>query len=255
MSLVLTPITKIPLIKSGDDLCEIILASMDKEGISLQDNDILVITQKIVSKAEGRFVNLEDVTPSQKARELSLICEKDPRMVEIILGESKSVLRCAKDTLIVEHKLGFICANAGVDHSNVKEDHTPDGIWYLLLPVNPDQSAQEIREAIKKCKKLNVGVMIIDSHGRAWRQGIIGMMIGTAGVPVLVDLRGKKDLFGYALKITKVAAADELAAAASLLMGQANESAPVIHVRGFPYKLRKSSLKEVLRPKSKDLFR
>jgi coenzyme F420-0:L-glutamate ligase/coenzyme F420-1:gamma-L-glutamate ligase len=255
MSLVLTPLTHVPLIHPGDHLAEIILSSVDKEEITLQDGDILVVTQKIISKAENRFVNLKDVKPSQKAQEIAFTCQKDPRLVEVILNESKSVVRCGKDTLIVEHRLGFICANAGVDHSNVKGDQAAGGIWYLLLPNNPDQSAQTIRDEIKRIRNVDVGVMVIDSHGRAWRQGIVGIMIGTAGVPAVVDMRGKKDLFGYALKITKVGAADELAAAASLVMGQAAECAPVVHVRGFPYELRKSSLKEVLRPKTKDLFR
>lgn len=255
MSLIIQPVHNIPLINAGDHLGQIIIDSLDTANIEIQDNDILVITQKIVSKAEGRFIKLEDIMPSQKSKELAEICEKDPRLVELILSESNEIVRCAKDTLIVEHRLGFICANAGVDHSNVKGNPSPAETWYLMLPQNPDQSAQEIRTYFQKKKAVNIGVMIIDSHGRAWRQGIVGIMIGTAGVPALVDMRGKSDLFGFSLRITQIGAADELAAAASLMMGQADESIPVVHVRGFPYPLVDSSLPEVLRPKEKDLFR
>ena len=255
MRLIISPVKHIPLIKQGDDLAMVIDKGLKKEGLEIVENDVLVVTQKIISKAEGRSINLDDVTPSAKAKELALVCEKDPRLVEIVLSESNSVLRCVKNTLIVEHKLGFVCANAGVDHSNVKEDQEGNGIWYLLLPENPDASAQKIREYFNNTKGIDIGVMVIDSHGRAWRQGVVGIMIGTAGVPSLVDLRGKKDIFGYELRITQVAAADELAAAASLVMGQADEHIPVVHVRGFPYKLADTSLKEVLRPKEKDLFR
>jgi coenzyme F420-0:L-glutamate ligase/coenzyme F420-1:gamma-L-glutamate ligase len=253
MSLVIQPILNIPLIKPGDHLGEIIAASLKDCGIQIQNNDILVITQKIISKSEDRFVNLETIEPSDESLRLSAICEKDPRLVEVILRESNEVVRCKKDTLIVEHRLGFICANAGVDHSNVKENG--EGIWYLLLPENPDRSAREIQAYFKQQAGVNIGVLIIDSHGRAWRQGIVGIMIGTAGVPALVDMRGKTDLFGYALRITQIGAADELAAAASILMGQADEHIPVVHVRGFPYPLDESNLKDVLRPKSKDFFR
>jgi coenzyme F420-0:L-glutamate ligase/coenzyme F420-1:gamma-L-glutamate ligase len=255
MSLIIQPVQNIPLINAGDHLGQILIDSLDTANIEIQDNDILVITQKIVSKAEGRFIKLEDIMPSQKSKELAEICEKDPRLVELILSESNEIVRCAKDTLIVEHRLGFICANAGVDHSNVKGNSSPTETWYLMLPENPDQSAQEIRTYFQKKKAVNIGVMIIDSHGRAWRQGIVGIMIGTAGVPALVDMRGKSDLFGFSLRITQIGAADELAAAASLMMGQADERIPVVQVRGFPYPLVDSSLPEVLRPKAKDLFR
>ena len=253
MSLFIQPVLNMPLIEPGNRLGEIIANSLKSNDIRIQDNDILVVTQKIVSKSENRYVNLETLTPSDEALKIAAICEKDARLVEIILRESKEIVRCGKDTLIVEHKLGFICANAGVDHSNVRGDE--GGIWYLLLPKDPDRSAREIREYFKQQEGVDIGVMIIDSHGRAWRQGIVGITIGTAGVPELVDMRGKTDLFGYALRITQVGAADELAAAASLVMGQSDESIPVVHVRGFPYQLADSKFSDVLRPKSKDLFR
>ena len=256
MSLVISPVKHIPLIKQGDDLQKIIDEGLQQEGLEIRDGDVLVITQKIISKAEGRYINLKDIIPSKKANELATICEKDPRLVEIVLSESNEVLRCVKNTLIVEHKLGFVCANAGVDHSNVMEDQEDDeSVWYLMLPSNPDASAEKIRQYFKQQKGIDIGVMVIDSHGRAWRQGVVGIMIGTSGVPSLVDMRGNKDMFGYELRVTLVAAADELAAAASLVMGQADEHIPVVHVRGFPYDLAESSLQEVLRPKSKDLFR
>jgi coenzyme F420-0:L-glutamate ligase/coenzyme F420-1:gamma-L-glutamate ligase len=255
MPLTLTPLQKFPYINPGDDLSEILLLALQNTRISLEDGDILVLAQKIVSKAEGRLVNLSTITPTKTALELAKSSEKDPRLVELILRESREVLRVRPGTIIVEHRLGFVCASAGIDHSNVKgEDGNPDD-WVLLLPENPDLSALEIRRKIKIATGNRVGVMVIDSHGRAWRVGTIGAVIGISGVPGLVDRRGWKDLFGYRLKITQIAAADELAAAASLMMGEAAEGTPVIHVRGFPYPLREGSLQELLRPKDQDLFR
>ena len=153
------------------------------------------------------------------------------------------------------HRLGFVCANAGIDHSNVDAEKGPKKDAYLLLPLDPDLSASQIREKVKIRTGRSVGILIIDSHGRAWRNGIMGTTIGIAGLPAIVDLRGKKDLFGYRLKITQEAAADELAAAASLLMGQADEKIPVVHIRGFPYDMRESTIRELIRTKEKDLFR
>ena len=255
MTLTFTPLPQIPLINPGDNLAELLLISMQLARITCEDGDILVIAQKIVSKAEGRHVNLETISPSKEAIELATRSGKDPRLVELILRESKEVLRVRPGTIIVEHNLGFICANAGIDHSNVKGlDGNPDN-WVLLLPVNPDKSALMIRQKIKVATSNRIGVMIIDSHGRAWRQGTVGIAIGISGLPGIVDERGWRDLFGYQLKITMVAAADELAAAASLVMGEAGEGLPAVHVRGFPYPLREGSLKELLRPKENDLFR
>ena len=255
MALTLTPVINIPDIKPGDKLPRLINDCMKMQGIALFDNDILVVTQKIVSKAENRLVNLSTITPSDEALEIARTSRKRPQLIELILRESKKVIRVSKRTIITEHKLGFISANAGIDHSNVRGGSGKQDDWYLLLPKDPDNSAKQIRIYINSTEKVNIGVIIIDSHGRAWRYGTIGTMIGTAGVHGLVDLRGKKDLYGYKLKITRVAAADELASAASLIMGQANENIPVVHVRGFPYALRDSRLSEVLRPEEKDLFR
>ncbi len=255
MTLTFTPLPKMPLIRSGDNLADMLLASIQTARITLEDSDILVVTQKIVSKAEGRLVNLVTITPSKDAIELAKRCQKDPRLVELILRESKEVLRVRPGTIIVEHRLGFVCASAGIDHSNVRgEDGDPED-WVVLLPKDPDSSALEIRRRIKVVTGNRIGVMIIDSHGRSWRLGTIGTAIGISGLPAMVDERGWQDLFGYRLKITIVAAADELAAAASLVMGEAAEGIPAVHVRGFPYPLRESSLKELIRPKENDLFR
>lgn len=255
MPLTLTSLQYIPFIRHGDDLADIVLNAIEKNGLQIEDNDILVFAQKIVSKAEGRAVNLVTVTPSPQAVELAQQTEKDPRVVELILCESNEVLRTRPGTIIVEHKLGFVCANAGIDHSNVAGSGDATEEWVLLLPSDPDRSARELRDAIAGKTGKNVGILIIDSHGRAWRNGTVGVAIGLAGMPGLEDLRGKPDLFNFTLRITQVGAADELAAAASLLMGQAAEGTPVIHVRGFPYPLRDGSLKELIRPKDQDLFR
>ena len=255
MRLVLTPLPDIPLVRTGADLVKIIFTGLSAGGINLQDGDILVLAQKIVSKAEGRWVNLNSIQPSPQATTLSQEIEKDARIVELVLRESNQVLRTRPGTIIVEHRLGFVCANAGIDHSNVagKGDFSEE--WVLLLPEDPDASAQAIRKDLEANSGIRLGVMIIDSHGRAWRQGVVGVAIGLAGMPGVVDMRGKSDLFGYILKITAIGAADELAAAASLVMGQADEATPVVHVRGFPYPLRDGNLKELIRPKDPDLFR
>ncbi len=255
MTLTFTPLLGIPLIRTGDDLAEIVLQALQRAEIKLQNGDILVFAQKIVSKAEGRMVNLLTVIPSQRAIELASSIEKDARLVELILQESNEVLRTRPGTIIVEHRLGFVCANAGIDHSNVAGEGTAREDWVLLLPQNPDASAGELRRRIEKTGKARLGVIIIDSHGRAWRNGTVGVAIGLSGMPGLEDLRGKPDLFGFRLRITQVGAADELAAGASLLMGQAAEATPVIHVRGFPYALREGSFGELVRPKDEDLFR
>jgi coenzyme F420-0:L-glutamate ligase/coenzyme F420-1:gamma-L-glutamate ligase len=248
-------------------LADIVVGALQDNNISLKEDDILVFAQKIVSKAEGRTVNLVTITPSRRAIELAAQTEKDARLVELILQESKEVMRTRPGTIIVEHRLGFVCANAGIDHSNV-DSPPPTGEgpgvrapgdshedWVLLLPAEPDRSAETIRQEILSKTGKRVGILIIDSHGRAWRNGTVGVAIGIAGMPGLQDLRGQPDLFGFTLRITQIGAADELAAAASLIMGQAAEGTPVVHVRGFPYPLREGSLKELIRPKEQDLFR
>jgi coenzyme F420-0:L-glutamate ligase/coenzyme F420-1:gamma-L-glutamate ligase len=254
-ALTLTSLQDIPLIRHGDNLADIVVAALRANHIELADNDILVLAQKIISKAEGRAVNLGAITPSQRAIDLARQIDKDPRLVELILAESNAVLRTRPGTIVVEHRLGFVCANAGIDHSNVAGEGEQAEEWVLLLPLDPDHSAESIRQAVASRTGKQIGVLIIDSHGRAWRNGTVGVAIGIAGLPGLQDLRGTPDLFGFTLRITQVGVADELAAAASLIMGQAAEGTPVIHVRGFPYPLRESSMRELLRPREQDLFR
>jgi coenzyme F420-0:L-glutamate ligase/coenzyme F420-1:gamma-L-glutamate ligase len=255
MTLTLTPLPGIPLIHTGDDLVEPILAGLALAGLELAAGDVLVLAQKIVSKSEGRWVNLLDVQPSPRAGELAPYLQKDPRLVELILRESKEVLRTRPGTIVVEHRLGFVCANAGIDHSNVAGEGDESGEWVLLLPEDPDRSASVLRHRLEEIAGGPIGVLIIDSHGRAWRLGTLGVAIGLSGLPGLLDLRGQPDLFGYQLRVTQVGVADELAAASSLVMGQAAEGTPVVHVRGFPYPLREASLVELLRPREQDLFR
>lgn len=255
MTLQVKPLKEIPLISPGQDLVKVILDGLLSTGIKVQNGDILVLAQKIVSKSEERLVNLSTVVPSKRANELSVLTEKDPRLLELILRESSEVLRVRKGLIIVQHRLGFVCANAGIDHSNVKGDWGHHDEWVLLLPQNPDASAEKIRAQIEKKTGKSIGIMIIDSHGRAWRLGTVGTCIGLSGIPGIEDLRGKPDLYNYQLRYTEVGTADELAGAASLMMGQADEGMPIVHVRGFPYRLRESALSEILRPKEKDLFR
>jgi len=256
MTLTLNPVGKIPMIQPGDDLGEIINNSLKGMPLLLEDGDILVLAQKIVSKAEGRLVNLNQVEPSERALDLARSTDKDPRFVELVLRESKEVLRFRPGTIIVEHKLGFVCANAGIDHSNVRGPWGNAEDWVLLLPEDPDRSAETIRMRVQELSGVrSIGVMIIDSHGRAWRNGTVGVTIGLSQVPGIVDMRGKPDLFGYELRVTTLAAADELAAAASLVMGQAAECVPVVHVRGFPYSLREAGLRELIRSRELDMFR
>ncbi len=254
MTLTLTPLLNIPLVKRGDDLAALFVAALAREGLVLEPGDILVVAQKIVSKAEGRFVNLSAVSPSREAVDLAQQVNKDARLMELVIQESKRILRSRPGTIIVEHRLGFVCANAGIDHSNVNGQVEGEE-WMLLLPENPDASAQELRLRIEEMCEVQLGILIIDSHGRAWRMGTAGVAIGLSGMPGLVDLRGEQDLFGNTLRITQVGAADELASAASLVMGQAAEGTPLVHVRGFPYELREGRLSELIRPEEQDLFR
>jgi coenzyme F420-0:L-glutamate ligase/coenzyme F420-1:gamma-L-glutamate ligase len=253
--LTLTALPDIPLIKPGDDLCAIILNALADAGLQLQDDDVLILAQKIVSKAEGRLVRVSSVTPSPKALELAEHLQKDPRHVEVILRETKEIVRMRPGVIIVEHRLGYVCANAGVDRSNVAPHGELDDDYLLMLPEDADRSCAELREKLRAATGATVGVIVNDSHGRAWRSGTVGVAIGAAGVPALLDLRGTPDLFDFPLQITQVGLADELAAAASLLMGQAAEGRPVIHARGVPYPLRDGNAQELIRQKDLDLFR
>ena len=254
-SLVLTALSRIPVVQPGDDLTKLTITGLSDSGITLTHGDVLVFAQKIVSKAENRFVNLDSVTPSSKAKKLADETGKDVRLVEVVLQESVRVVRTRENLIIVEHRLGFVCANAGVDHSNVASPSGQPGEWVLLLPENPDESAQRLWKEIQDSTGANIGVLIIDSHGRAWRLGTVGVAIGIAGFPALLDMRGKPDLYGDTLMVTQVGLADEVAAGASALMGQADEGRPIVHVCGLPYELREGNLRELIRPKDEDLFR
>ncbi|MGE0340371.1 MAG: coenzyme F420-0:L-glutamate ligase [Xanthobacteraceae bacterium] len=248
--LTLTPLQGVPKIRAGDDIAQITLDAAASSHVSLQSGDILVYAQKIISKAEGRLVALSTVTPSAEAIRLASATEKDPRVIELVLSESKAVLRARPGVIIVEHNLGFVLANAGIDRSNV------DGVDHaLLLPLDPDASSRRIRADIAAKTSCDIGVMIIDSIGRAWRNGTVGTLIGSSGVPTLLDLRGKPDLFGRNLETTEVGWGDEMASAASLVMGQAAEGWPIVHVRGGPALRGEGTSRDLLRPKSKDLFR
>ena len=254
-SLTLTALPGIPLVRPGDDLLALTLAGLRAAGLTLQTGDVLAYAQKIVSKSEGRLVNLADVTPSARAVELAAVTQKDPRLGGVGLSETKEVLRVRFTTLIVEHRLGFVCANAGVDRSNVSAHGAGQAEYLLLLPADPDGACRRLRESLGAATGAEVGVLINDSHGRAWRQGTVGVAIGAAGLPALLDLRGKPDLFDYALQITQVGLADELAAAASALMGQADEGRPIVHLRGVPYPFRDGDAQELIRPREMDMFR
>ena len=253
--LTLSAVAGIPLIQEGDDLSEILYQAVRDCDLTFEDGDVLVLAQKIVSKAEGRLVNLNSVTPSAEAVELAVFLDKRPEMVELILRESSEVLRKRPGTIIVQHRAGFVCANAGIDHSNVKGPWGEDKDWVLLLPEDSDRSAERIRRSLEEKTGKQLAVLIIDSHGRAWRNGVLGTAIGLSGMPGLIDMRGTEDMNGYKMRVTTIAAADELAAAASLLMGQTSEGTPVVHTRGFPYSLREGTVTELIREKDKDLFR
>lgn len=241
----------VPLVRPGDDLATLILDALVACGEQVQDGDVLVLAQKIVSKSEGRQVRLADVKPCARAKELAGVTGKDARIVELVLGESAEVLRAKRDVLITRHRLGFVMANAGVDQSNIAEgDETA-----LLLPVDPDASCARLRGAIKERTGVSAGIVINDSHGRAWRNGAVGVCIGAAGLPALLDLRGAPDLFGRKLKITEVGFADEIASAGSLVMGQAGEGCPVVLCRGLPHINRDGNASELVRPKQLDMFR
>jgi coenzyme F420-0:L-glutamate ligase/coenzyme F420-1:gamma-L-glutamate ligase len=248
--LLLKPLPNIPRIVKGDDLAELTLKALPAAGVHLAQGDVLVFAQKIVSKAEGRAVDLASVTPSSHALELARETGKDARVVELILQESSEVLRKRPGLIVVVHHLGFVLANAGIDRSNVSEAEE-----VLLLPVNPDASAARIRENLRKNSGVDVGVLIIDSIGRAWRQGTIGTAIGASGIPTLLDLRGCPDLNGRPLESTEIGLADELAAAASLVMGQADEGFPIVLARGVPYARSEGATHDLVRPKATDLFR
>src|SRR5437016_298722 len=243
----------VPLVNAGDDLAAIALDAFACMDLPVVDRDVLVFAQKIVSKSEGRIVQLATIEPSPRARELAAIAEKDSRLVEIILRESREVLRVRAGVIVVEDVRGLVLANAGVDASNVIADGGDGSV--LLLPADPDASAARLRDILRARTGKDVGVVINDSIGRAWRHGTIGTAIGVSGLPGLLDLRGTPDLFGRALRTTDLGLADEIASAASLIMGQAGEGRPIVLVRGVPYARRDGSARELLRDRALDFFR
>lgn len=243
----------VPEVEPGDDLALIVAAALAAEGETLTSGDVIVIAQKIISKAEGRTVALDTVTPSTRARTLAAEVDKDPRLVEVILSESAEVLRARKGLLIVVHRLGFVLANAGVDASNVVTGDGRDRV--LLLPEDPNGTCAKLRAAFKETFGLEAGVIVCDSIGRAWRSGTVGIALGAAGLPSVVDLRGRPDRSGRPLKATWVGLADGIAAAASLVMGEADEGTPVAVVRGFAAFAHSLDAAALIRPKAQDLFR
>ena len=248
-----------PMVNPGDDLTSFIVDAIEAMSLNIEQDDVLVIAQKVISKAEDRYLDLRTVEPTEEAISLALEVDKDPRKVQAVLDESNEVLRAKAGVLIVEQKLGFVQANAGIDQSNIKSGGDADDYTCLLLPIDPDLSAQNIRNAIKARLGMDVGVIINDSLGRAWRNGSLGLAIGVAGMTALEDYIGQTDIYGRELMVTQVAAADEMAAAASLVMGQTTEKIPVVLVRGYqPKEPEDESLRGVqplIRPKEMDLFR
>lgn len=238
----------LPEIREGDDLAGLALAAARKNKLRFEHGDILVVAQKIVSKAEGRVVSLATVTPSPKARELAAQLKKDARAVELVLQESRRILRSER-VLITETQHGFVCANAGIDHSNVPRED-----MVTLLPRDPDESAEKLATVLRKRTGKRIAVIISDTFGRPWRLGLINVAIGASGLAVLLDLRGTQDRQGKPLTATVLAVADELAAAAGLLMGK-SEGTPVVLIRGHRYKVASEKAANIIRPASEDLFR
>jgi coenzyme F420-0:L-glutamate ligase/coenzyme F420-1:gamma-L-glutamate ligase len=252
-SVTLTAVEGVPMVQPGDDLADMLIDRLKRAAIVPRDQDVLVIAQKIVSKAEGRYVDLAQVTPSPRAIELAAEVNKDPRMVELILQESREVVRHRGGVLVVEHRLGFVMANAGIDQSNI---YHPEGRERaLLLPVDPDASCARLKARLDSAFGVNLAVVMNDSFGRPWRNGVVGVALGAAGLPSLLDLIGAPDLYGRTMRVTEVAVADEIAAAASLIMGQVDAGKPVIHIRGLQWNAPERNAAALLRAKQHDLFR
>ncbi len=244
-------VENLPLIKKGDNLGQLIVETAKKQNTPIQEKDVIVVTHVAVSKAEGNIINLDQVTPSERAKEIAQKINKDPAMVEVILQETKDIIRIGQNSIITETKSGVICANAGVDRSNVSGDRN-----VVPLPKNANASAQNIRQEIKRLTGANVAVIVSDTHGRPFRMGEINVTVGVAGIKPIRDRRGEKDLFGYVLRIKQTAIADELSSAAELVIGQANEGIPAAIIRGYKYQTAENaSATELTRPKERDLFR
>ena len=244
-------VENLPLITKGDNLAELICNAAKKQNTPIQEKDVVVITHVAVSKAEGNVVNLDEVVPSERAKEIARKTGKEPALVEVILRETKEIVRMRINSLITETKRGMVCANAGVDRSNIEGERN-----VVLLPKDPDASAQRIRQEVKRQTGCDVAVIVSDTQGRPFRMGEINVAIGVAGIKPIRDRRGEKDLFGYVLKIKQTAVADELSSAAELVIGQADEGIPAAIIRGYKYQATENaSATELTRPKEKDLFR
>jgi len=252
-SVTYTALPGLPLVEPGDDLGNIIAEGVRRAEIVVADGDIFVIAQKIVSKAENRYVDLNEIVPSAQALELAKTVGKDPRHIEVVLSESTEVVRCRQNVMIVAHRLGFVMANAGIDESNIAHDDGKERV--LLLPKDPDASSELLRQQLQRTFGAQIGVIINDSFGRPWRNGVVGVAIGSASIPSLQSMIGAPDLFNRAMRVTEIAIADELAAAASLVMGQAAEGLPVVHIRGFHSEAAHSPASVLARPKAQDMFR
>jgi coenzyme F420-0:L-glutamate ligase/coenzyme F420-1:gamma-L-glutamate ligase len=252
-SLQLFALQPFPLVEPGDDIAGLVFQALAANELELVDGDVLVMAQKIVSKSENRYVSLADVEASVEARELAQQAQKDPRQVELILRESTAVVRVRPGVIIVEHQLGYVHANAGIDKSNIPFDE--DAPQVLLLPADPDASARHLKQRLEAPAGIDIAVIINDSAGRAWRNGTIGFALGTAGIEPLSNQIGDVDLFGRELEVTEVAVADELAAAASFLMGQAAEACPVVLVRGAKWRRSSAGSSSLLRHRDIDMFR
>ena len=251
--LTVTALDGIPRVRPGDDLARLLVTALEQNELAPRAQDILVVTQKIVSKAEGRYLELATVEPSSRAREIAAITRKDVYLVEAILSQATAVLRVAPNVLIVATAHGLVLANAGIDQSNLEAgDH---GRRVLLLPEHPDHSAQRLKERIDAHFKADIGIVISDSAGRAWRLGTTGLAIGAAGVPALLDRRGEIDMAGRPLEVTEVGFADAVAAAAVLVMGEAAEARPAALVRGLGWSAAARPAADLVRPKAQDLFR
>lgn len=242
------PLTGFPLVSSGDDIGELLLESLEKQEIKLEDGDVVVIAQSIISKAEGNVVDLSSVEPSSRAREMAKEIDEDPRKVEVVLDQTDEIVRLGH-VLITRTKHGFVCANAGVDGSNVETGNV------TVLPEDPDGSAREIREKVKKGTGKDIAVIISDSWGRPFRLGSVGFAIGVSGIKPLEDLRGRRDAYGSQLETTTIAPPDSIAATASLEMGEADEEVPAMVVKNASYRLGEGSISELIRSREEDLFR
>jgi len=244
------PVEGLPIIKRGDNIAELVCNAAKNQGTPVREGDVLVVTHVAVSRAEGNIVNLDTVTPSVLARNIASQFNKDPALVEVVLQQSKRIVRMGDGNLITETKHGFVCANSGVDRSNVEGERN-----VALLPDDPDRSAETIRKEVKRLTGCDVAVIVSDTHGRPLRTGEINVAIGVAGIKPIRDRRGERDLFNYVLRIKQTAVADELASAAELVIGQADEGIPAALIRGYNYpRVENAKATELVRPREKDLF-